>query len=235
MHKDRKLLLVTDNQYVSAVLFHGFGLPPWYDLPAIQDEPAYRNGLTERVNAVIGKAQAAGYSAFDVHEAFPVNLMTLSGNAILARGTDTFHFDRGYAAAGFIKVHFAELNKQPRFNCIRKMRWNGQPIDETDLLALFLEENGTPVIYSDAPSLAFLPEVKEFTSNLSILRNASVPRGGTFTLDFADPDVPVQRALHYPGVTKIENRRITAEVQSVAQAVEIYRFGGILIQKMAKY
>lgn len=235
MSADRKLLLVADNRYVSAVLFHGFGLPPWYDLHIVQDDPTYRNRFTERVNAAIEEAKAAGYNAFDVHEAFPVNLMTLSADAILARGLDTFHFDRGYAAAAFLKMDFPGLEKQPRLGCIGEIRWNGTLIDETDLLALFLEENRTPVVYSGAPSPAFLPETKDFSAKASILKAVSRPFVGAFTVTFADPDIPVQRALRYPGVTAIEGRTLFAEVDSAAQALEIYRFCGILIQKTAKF
>ncbi len=230
----KKMLLITDNYYVSATLFHGFGLPPWYDLPVIQDDPAYRNRMTDQVNAVIARARQAGYAEFDVHEAFPVNLKTLAGEAMLARGADSFHFERNYSAAGFLSARFDGLEKQPRLQCIGGMTWNDRPVDETDLLALWLAENRVPVVYAEAPSAAFVPRQVDFAGS-SILRNLPETRGGTFRIAFDDKDVPLERGRYYPGVLSITDHCLAAEVASIDEALEIYRFAGLLIQKMAKY
>ena len=108
MPERKRLLIVTDHHYVSALLFHGFGLPPWYDLPLIQEKRSFRAAMTRRVNRVIAAAAPAGFDAFDVHEAFPVDLMSLAERARLLRGIDRFLTQsRRYAGYALLSLAFA--------------------------------------------------------------------------------------------------------------------------------
>ncbi len=130
----RRLLIITGCRPVSAILFHGFGMPPWYDLPMVQCRTHYRNRMTDLVNHTARAVFAAGFNQVDVHEAFPVNLMRLDAGLRVLRGVDRFLFERQYAGFVMLTPPFLKLKPQPRLTLIRSIRWNSRLAGELDLL-----------------------------------------------------------------------------------------------------
>ena len=234
MPKRRRLLIVTDNHYVSAVLFHGLGLPPWYDLPEVQRDPTYRKVMAGKVNRLVDQAQEAGFTDFDVHEAFPVHFMDLREEVRIIRGCDRFLPSRKYAGAAFLRQPFKGLQRQPRLRCIRRMALGGKAIDETDLLAMCLGDEAIPIVYSETESKLFVGKSgRGFVEN-SAASGAKLSRKRKLVIELAG-SVPLDKAEYYPGVKLTEAHGMAAQVGSGAQALEIYKYAGLLIQTTGKF
>lgn len=234
MAKQRRLLMVTDHRVISAVLFHGFGLPPWYDLPEVQTDPEYRKAMTARVNEVVELGRQAGFGAFDVHEAFPVDFMDMSESVRILRGCDRLMTERGYVGAAFLRGSFKGLKRQPRLRCVRRMTLGKLPIDETDLLAWFLAAQGVPVVYSEVRSKAVVSNSRRRFVADACDRQAFPRHGETLTIEMSS-SVSLDRADYYPGVTTAGSHRMQAETRTATRALEIYRYAGLLVQATGNF
>jgi len=232
--KRRRLLIITDNHYISAVLFHGFGLPPWYDLPEVQRTARHRKIMARKVNALVTQGETEGFTEFEVHEAFPVHFMDLCENVRVIRGVDRLLPERKYSGAAFLREPFKGLKRQPRYACIRRMALGGKPVDETDLLVWFLSENGVPVVYSEAKSKAFLAKSGGRFVEQAVTVPAARRKNRTFAIDVARK-IPLDKAEYYPGVTLHGDHRIQANVGSAEHALEIYKYVGLLIQATGQF
>jgi len=229
MPKKRRLLIITDNRYVSAVLFHSLGLPPWYDLPEIQRDPEYRKVMAEKVNRLVDLAQEAGFTDFDVHEAFPVHFMDLREDVRIIRGCDHFLPERKYGGAALLRQSFEGLRKQPRWRCIRRLALDGTTVDETDLLAMVLGEQSIPVVYSEARSKAFVRKsAGRFVENAAAT-GPKKTRKRKFVIEIAKR-IPLAKADFYPGVKLRGKHAMVAEISTAEHALEIYKYAGLLIQ-----
>ncbi len=225
-------MIITDTRYVSAVLFHGYGLPPWYDLPEIQTKDCYRKIMTQDVNALIDRAAGAGYRSFEVQEAFPVDLMTLSDQARLIRNVDHF-LPRGYHGAALLARDFPGLAPQPRRSLLTRLRLNGRAIDETDILALWLAARSIPLVYSDIRK-SYLKNNRPWTGENLIIRNRLPEFPARLTISFTG-EVPLGRADFYPGIERAGRTRLNARPSTPEQLLDFYRYAGILIQAAKKY
>ncbi len=229
----KHLLVFTDTRYVSAILFHGLGLPPWYDLPELQRDPAYRLTMARRVNRLLPLARGVGFTAFDVQEAFPVDLMELSADVRVLRGCDRVLAERGYAGAAFLRARLPGLKRQPRWKCIRRMSLDGTVVDEVDLLALCLTALRIPVVYADSASKAFVQNSGRSFRD-SVVTAVPRRRRRQFVVDLA-PKIPVDPADYFPGVTQVGAHRVAAEVTSADQALDVYRYIGLVIQRTGAF
>ncbi len=231
-----RLLLITGCRPVSAVLFHGFGLPPWYDLPALQRQPRYRNAMTAQVNRAAQAARAAGFTAVDVHEAFPVNVMAADPDLRILRGADRFLFERRYAGFALLAPPFPAGRVQPRLGLLRAMRWNGRPVDELDILTAHLAAHGVPPVYAEAAKPYFRgtpggAAARRF--DRAAFRDA-VRFPGRLSLVF-DAAVPMRRLDGFPGVERAAGGRLDARARDADALMDLYRFAGMLLQQARRY
>jgi len=236
----RKLLFVTDHQYVSAIMFHGYGLPPWFDLPVIQHNPAYRRYMTEHVNTLSLPIRRAGYEQIEVHEAFPVDLMRLDAGVSVLRGLDHFKFERSYEGVALLAYEFKGLPQQPRRKLLKKMTLNNLPLNETQILAILFAAHGLPIVYMDKP----LDRRLGLKGTAGILNSQGWPvaaklpwkrgRINQVTMTF-DAAVPLKNVRYYPGITKATPPKITAKVKSADELLTLYRFAGMVIQASHRY
>ncbi len=207
--KPKRLLIITDNRYVSAVLFHGLGLPPWRDLSAAQADPGLRRAMTDSVNRAIRKARRAGFNAFDVHEAFPVDFMRLDPAAEIIRNADYFLLERHYRAVWFLRRGFKRLPGRTRLALIKSMRLGRAALTETALLALYFQSRGI--------------------KPLNMARRASPARlPAEFTINF-DPRVTLKNADGYPGIIRSAPHAFTVRITQADQLLEFYRYAGLQI------
>ncbi len=213
MDSAKRMLIFTGNRYVSAMLFHGYALPPWYDLPEIQQNPDYRETMTAKVNELIGRAADEGFDAFDIQEAFPVDLMEVDPRAEIIRGLDGILQERNYNAAAFCRCDFPNLAPQPRLQAVKKLELNGVRIDETGILCSYLESLGIQLYDGKAPEYVF---------------------PGEFSAEVIS-DINLKHADMYPGIGKVEPHAFTAQVDCPAKLLEFYRYLGIQIQSSNKY
>jgi hypothetical protein len=208
--KNKRFLIFTDNSYISAFLFHGVGHPPWKDIPELQKNVSYRNKMTESVNNYILNAKGEGYTRFDVHEAFPVNMMTVSGDAEIIRGVDRIIPERKYDAAVILKQEFPELSKQPRWKMIKEIRTDGRLIDEDAIIAEYLRAYGIHLLSVDSPCGLNL----HYPLELKVSFQAGV--------DLA-------YAHLYPNMKSKTEDSFTAHVGTSLQLMEFYKYAGLCI------
>ncbi len=207
--KPKRLLIVTDNRYVSAVLCHGLGLPPWRDLPAAQADPGLRQAMTASVNRAIQQARRAGFNAFDVHEAFPVDFMRMDPAAEIIRNADYFLLERHYHSVRFLRCGFKRLQRGTHLAMIKSLRLGRAALTETALLALYFRSHGIrPLNMARTASPARLP--------------------AEFTISF-DPRVTLKNAAVYPGVIRSAPHVFTARIARTDQLLEFYRYAGLQI------
>ena len=218
--KEKRLLIVTQNRYVSTLLFHGYGLPPWYDLPVIQTDPSFRKTVTEKVNNLISRARRSGFTAFDIHESFPIDLMRLDKNGLVIRGIDCFLTERDYAGFAFLPAAFRGLKPQPRLGLLKKMTLNKREITETDIVVSVLQSKGIPPVYS------------ETTGREKLDRRLSFP--GEFAV-FFDRVVPLKDVTRYPGISRVGKNCFYSRVENPDKLLELYKYAGILIQASRQY
>ena len=205
----RRMLIVTDNHYISAMLFHGFGLPAWSDLPAVQADPALRQAMTAMVNRAIARARTRGFNAFDVHEAFPVDFMRIDESAEIIRNADYFLLERKYRAVLFLRRRFPDLSRQPRLAMLKSMRLGKIPLTETALLALYFKSHGVGILN---------PEIQ----------TGAMRFPADFTVNF-DARLKLKSAAFYPGIIRAAPHAFTARAGNADQLLEFYRYAGLQI------
>ncbi|MCX6991782.1 MAG: hypothetical protein NT011_01430 [Kiritimatiellaeota bacterium] len=235
--KEKRLLIVTQNRYVSTLLFHGYGLPPWYDLPIIQADPSFRKTLTAKVNKLISRARRSGFTACDIHESFPIDLMRLDQDGLVIRGIDRFLTERNYAGFALLPVAFRGLKPQPRLGLLKKMTLAKREIDETDIVVAVLHGKGIPLVYSETNGRDYIGRQKSrFVSDLvsreKLDRRLSFP--GEFAVCF-DRTVPLNDVVHYPGVARVGQNCFYSRVENPDKLLEFYKYAGILMQASRKY
>ena len=236
----RKLLLITDHQYVSAIMFHGYGLPPWFDLPVIQTNRSYRRRMTEHVNALSLPARRAGYKPIEVHEAFPVDLMRLDAEVSVLRGLDYFKFERCYKGVALLALEFESLPQQPRRKLLKKMTLNNLPLNETQILAILFAAHGLPIVYLDKP----MDRRLGLKGTAGIFNSKGWPVAATLpwkrgqinqvAMTF-DKTVPLKNVRYYPGITKVAPPEFIAKLKSADELLQLYRFAGMVIQASRRY
>ncbi len=207
--KPKRLLIITDNRYVSAVLFHGLGLPPWRDLPETQADPGLRRAMTASVNRAIQQARRAGFNAFDVHEAFPVDFMSMDPAAEIIRNADYFLLERHYHAVRFLRSGFKQLHARTRLTLIKSMRLGRTALTETALLALYFRSRGIKPLNMAKPAL-----------------QPRLPVDFIVKFDFR---VTLKNADGYPGIIWSDPHAFTARVARADQLLEFYRYAGLQI------
>lgn len=203
----KKILVFTDNCYISAILFHGYGLPPWHDLPEVQEDVDYRNKMTDTVNEIIQKAEKDGFEQFDIHEAFPINFMTISEKVQILRNIDHFLIERSYAAVAFAKVKFDSLKKQPGLSLIKKITLNDHDINETELLKIYFQSKSIPIYNGQKIELEAC---------------------GRLRIEF-DKKVSLKYVNEHPFIQQ-EGCAIEAEINNSEKLLEVYSYAGIQIQ-----
>lgn len=223
-------MIVTDHAHVSALLFHGFALPPWYDLPAIQKKAKYRLAMTRKVNKLIRLARKEGFSLFEVHEAFPVDLMTISAAALVIRGVDRFLPKRRYHGVALLKAGFKDVGVQPRKQLIKKMILGQNTVSESDLIALYFAGQKVPVIYSDYQGAYIKSSHGKFYPHLeSRLKYPAI-----FRISF-EKSINLKPAAWYLAINKVAKNMIVGKVRNAGDVMEIYRFAGLLVEAARKY
>lgn len=231
--KGPRLLLITDHKYVSALLFHGYGLPPWYDLPEIQRKVSCRNQATEHVNRIVAQAREKGFDQCDVHESFPVNLRTLSANVLVLRNLDRFLPERSYRGVAFLLEKFSGVPIQPRRRLLKAMRLDGKPLDETALLATWFQSHGIPVVYSEVVR-PYFRKVADWDRQGIYRPELSARFPAKLTCEFGAGILQCQ-AKGLPGVTGCGKRSISFAVADADALLNCYRYVGVLIQAMRKF
>ena len=228
----RRVLIITGCRPVSALLFHGFGLPPWYDLPAIQSSRHYRLAMTKHVNRVAHQLQSAGFNHVDVHEAFPVSLMALDESLQLIRGMDRFLFSRRYAGMALLAPHCPSIPLQPRLKLIHSVRLNGAALDEADLLIAYCLRHGVPPVYTEVRKpylrLSAGPGTVSLIRSKVFRRRFKLPGRVVIAMDNG---VSFKNAAYFPGVASAGNGRLVAQVKNIDQLLDVYRFAGLLAQR----
>lgn len=202
-----RLLIITETRYVSALLFHGYGCPPWCDLPEIQEKPEYRNRMTDVVNELVEKAARDGFTLIDVHEAFPVNLMTVSDKVEVLRNVDHFMWDRQYSHVAFAKVNFKSLSPQPKLDLIDRIFLDNHEVDEEELLRICF----------GVKSISLFDEVN---------RNGKCPKKIKLVLN---KKISPKYVAEHPFI-KLRENTLEAKVESVEMLLEVYCYAGIQIQ-----
>jgi hypothetical protein len=165
--------------------------------------------MTERVNRAIARARTQGFTAFDVHEAFPVDFMRMDESAEIIRNADYFLLERKYRAVLFLRRRFPGLSRQPRLAMLKSMRLGGKPLTETALLALYFKSHGVRIL------------------------NPEIQTGGKrfpadFTVNF-DVRLKLKNAAFYPGILRAASHAFTARVSNADQLLEFYRYAGLQI------
>lgn len=231
--KGQRLLLITDHAYVSALLFHGYGLPPWYDLPEIQRKSSYRAQATEHVNRIVIQARANGFRQFDVHEAFPVNLRTISTDVFIVRNLDRFLLQRSYRGVALLKENFRGLAVQPRRRLLKAMRLNGKPIDETLILISWFQAYDIPVVYSEVVR-PYFRKVMTWDKQGICCPKLPAQFPAKLTCEFG-AEILQRQAKGLPGVVDCGKKSISFAVADAEVLLHCYRYAGVLIQAMRKY
>jgi len=229
---ESRLLVLPCSRHVSGILFHGYGMPPWYDLPRIQQRPEYRNRMTAAVNRLVPLARNAGYAVLDLHESFPVNLMEMAPEVAVLRGMDRFLPDRGYGGFALIPADFPGLSRQPRLRLLRRMTLAGRRLDEPDILIAFLASQGLPLVYGALPARPYLARSRPaFGPDLILAdrlrRQVALP--GDLVIEF-DGAVPLDAARHAPGMDVIGPHRLRARAENAGHLLDLYRYAGLLLQ-----
>lgn len=231
--KGPRLLLITDHKYVSALLFHGYGLPPWYDLPEIQRKSSYRDRATEHVGRIVAQAREKGFNQCDVHEAFPVNLRTISADVLVLRNLDRFLPGRSYSGVALLRENFSGVPIQPRRRLLKAMRLDGKPLDETAVLVNWFQSHDIPVVYSEV--------VRPYFRKVAAWDRQGICRPelparfpAKLTCEFG-AEILQRHAKGLPGVTGCGKRSISFAVADADALLNCYRYAGVLIQAMRKF
>ncbi|HRU06589.1 MAG TPA: M55 family metallopeptidase [Candidatus Brocadiia bacterium] len=141
-----KLYLYTDCQNLSGLLFGGFGLPPWFDIPPLQEQAAH-DRMAREVAAVAQACNRAGATDILVHEAHPLELLNLPDNVRVLRGSNKLLLDNTFDAILFAGQHVnpAVAAAQDRRQAgLASLTLNGQPLSELEIVARAAGEMGIP-------------------------------------------------------------------------------------------
>ena len=221
-------------------MFHGYGLPSWFDLPIIQTNSSYRCRMTEHVNAISLLARHVGYKQIEVHEAFPVDLMRLDAGVSVLRGLDHFKYERSYEGVAMLACEFKGLPQQPRSKLLKKMALNNKLLNEMQLLAILFAAHGLPIVYMDKP----IDQRLGLKGTAGIFNSKGWPIAGKLpwkqgrinqvAMTF-DKTVPLKNVQYYPGIIKVAPPKITAKVKSADELLMLWRFAGMVIQASRRY
>ncbi|HNS33513.1 MAG TPA: M55 family metallopeptidase [bacterium] len=226
-----KLYIMTDVSRISAVLWGGLGLPPWFNFPELAGDKL-RLSMTETVNRAVRGARAAGISECVVHEACPLDWPSLDDVSVV-RGGETLYLDGSFAGIAFVGqglVGHVRSTTGVETN-LQEIKWNGRRVDELTIFALYAGALGIPTVMVHGAScvletlLKWMPDApvgedveNELTANLlngrfcrPVLPNGEI----TTSLRFRVPQLANFHAL-LPGVNRIDD--VTTETHSAGVA-----------------
>jgi len=141
-----KLYLMTDCRNVSGLLFGGYGLPPWFDIPPLREQGP-RDRMAREAIAVVQACEGEGAKEVYIHEAHPVELWDLPETCRIVRGSNRLLLDESFDALLFVGQHVnPDVAKvaDRRGAGLVSLRLNGTPTDELDFVARRAGTLGVP-------------------------------------------------------------------------------------------
>ncbi|MBU0715980.1 MAG: M55 family metallopeptidase [Verrucomicrobia bacterium] len=167
-----KLYIVCDVSRISGILGGGNGLPPWFWFPDLEKDDL-RIEMTGKINGAARVARQIGATEILVHEACPVDMVSLDEEVKLIRGGSRLYLDKSFAGIAFIgqglAKHVASSNGIE--NNIRKIEFNGHEVDEMTICSLYAGSIGVPTICASGDSGCF-KILKRFMPGLITHKNS---------------------------------------------------------------
>ena len=141
-----KLYIMTDMSRISAVLWGGLGLPPWFNFPELVGGDL-RRAMTREVNRAVRGARAAGICECVVHEASPLDWPLLEDVAVV-RGGETLYLDASFSGILFAGQGMAGHVRSTTGveKNLQEIKWNGRRVDELTVCALYAASLGIPTV-----------------------------------------------------------------------------------------
>lgn len=184
-----KLYLYTDCQNISGLLFGGYGLPPWFDAPPLQEQAAH-DRMAREVIAIAQACARSGGADILVHEAHPLELLDLPENVRVLRGSNRLLLDNTFDALIFAGQHvnLAVAAVQDRRQAgLVSLTLNGQPLSELELVARAAGEMGVPTALITGQASVIKAAAQALDS--------SIPLAPTDNEDYGAVDAAVSAAL----------------------------------------
>lgn len=167
-----KIYLMCDVSRISGILGGGNGLPPWYWFPELEKD-GLRLKMAQEINLAVRAALRAGATETLVHEACPVDMLSLDEDVKLVRGGRRLYLDKSFAGIAFIGQGIAKrvVSSNGIENNIRKIELNGHAVDEMTICALYAGSIGVPVLCASGESACF-KNLKRFMPGLIVHKNS---------------------------------------------------------------
>lgn len=167
-----KIYIMTDVSRISGILGGGNGLPPWFHFPELEKDDL-RIAMSREINQAVRAALRAGASEILVHEACPVDLLSLDEDVKLIRGGNRLYLDKSFAGIAFIGQGIAQhlVSSTGVEKNIRKIEFNGRAVDEMTICALYALSKGVPTLCASGDR-ACMKNLKRFMPGLIIHEDA---------------------------------------------------------------